>query len=131
MEEIEFIRAILEEADCDLLLDVNNIFVNSVNHGYDPLEFLAALPGERIAYGHIAGHNNVADDLIVDTHGSGVIPDVWTLLDKAYELFGAFPTLLERDFNFPPVEELMAEVALIRDTQARWADARQEGRRHA
>jgi len=131
MREIEFIRAILEESDCDLLLDVNNIYVNSVNHGYDPLEFLAALPGERIAYGHIAGHKNVDEDLIVDTHGSGVIPDVWTLLDKAYEHFGVFPTLLERDFNFPPVEELLGEVQRIRDIQARWADPRREGRRHA
>ncbi len=121
LSEIEFINAVLHEADCDLLLDVNNIFVNSVNHGYDALEFLAGLPGERICYGHIAGHYNEAEDLIVDTHGSAVIPDVWVLLERAYELFGVFPTLLERDFNFPPIPELLAEVSRIHEIQHRWA----------
>ncbi|NIP17975.1 MAG: DUF692 family protein [Xanthomonadales bacterium] len=126
LTEIDFINAVLEEADCDLLLDVNNIYVNSINHRYDPVEFLNALPGERIAYGHIAGHFNEAEDLIVDTHGSDVIPDVWTLLDKAYEAFGVFPTLLERDFNFPPVPELLAEVEHIHRIQERWTDRGQE-----
>jgi uncharacterized protein (UPF0276 family) len=120
LSEIEFINAVINEADCDLLLDVNNIYVNSVNHCYDPVEFLKALPGERIAYGHIAGHYNEADDLIVDTHGANIIGDVWGLLDKAYELFGVFPTLLERDFNLPPVNELLTEVQQIKDIQARW-----------
>jgi uncharacterized protein (UPF0276 family) len=131
LSEIEFINAILEEADCDLLLDVNNIHVNSINHRYDPIEFLRALPGERIAYGHIAGHSKLAEDLIVDTHGAEVIPDVWTMLDKAYEFFGVFPTLLERDFNFPPVSELMAELDHIHQIQSRWADHEQETRQHA
>ena len=99
LSEIEFINGVISEADCDLLLDVNNIFVNSVNHRYDPVEFLQALPGDRIAYGHIAGHFNEAEDLIVDTHAAEVTGDVWDLLDKAYECFGVFPTLLERDFN--------------------------------
>jgi uncharacterized protein (UPF0276 family) len=120
LSEVEFISAVLEEADCDLLLDVNNIFVNSVNHGYDPVRFLAALPGERICYGHIAGHYNEAEDLIVDTHGAAVITDVWDLLGKAYERFGVFPTLLERDFNFPPVPELLAEVERIHHIQQHW-----------
>ena len=131
LSEIEFISAILEEADCDLLLDVNNIHVNSINHRYDALDFLRALPGDRIAYGHIAGHNNVAEDLIIDTHGKAVIPDVWKLLDKAYEYFGVFPTLLERDFNFPPVEELLAEVNRIHEIQARWTKHEQEDRQRA
>ncbi|GMR15063.1 MAG: DUF692 domain-containing protein [Gammaproteobacteria bacterium] len=121
LSEIDFINAVINEADCDLLLDVNNIYVNSVNHGYDPLEFLAALPAERIAYGHIAGHYNEAEDLIVDTHGADIIGNVWDLLDKAYELFGVFPTLLERDFNIPPVVELFAEVQKIRDIQDKWS----------
>ena len=120
MSEIDFINAVIKEADCDLLLDVNNIYVNSVNHSYDPLEFLAALPAERIAYGHIAGHYNEAEDLIVDTHGANIIGTVWDLLDKAYELFGVFPTLLERDFNIPPVVELFTEVQKIRDIQDKW-----------
>ncbi len=127
LSEIEFINAVLEEADCDLLLDLNNIHVNSINHRYDAVEFLRSLPGDRIVYGHIAGHSNVAEDLIVDTHGAEVIPDVWSLLDKAYEFFGVFPTLLERDFNFPPVEELMAEVNRIRQIQARWDKFDQDG----
>lgn len=120
LSEIDFTNAVLEKADCKLLLDVNNIFVNSINHSYDPIEFLKALPGERIAYGHIAGHYNEAEDLRVDTHGSDVIDAVWDLLDAAYEHFGAFPTLLERDFNIPPVEELLAEVDQIRIRQARY-----------
>ena len=121
LSEIDFLNAVINEADCDLLLDVNNIYVNSVNHRYDPLEFLAALPSDRIAYGHIAGHYNEAEDLIVDTHGADIIGDVWDLLDKAYELFGVFPTLLERDFNIPPVVELFGEVQKIRDIQEKWS----------
>ena len=120
LSEIDFINAVVSEADCDLLLDVNNIFVNSVNHRYDPVEFLKALPGERIAYGHIAGHYNEAEDLIVDTHAASVTGDVWDLLDKAYELFGVFPTLLERDFNIPPVEDLLEEVQKIKTIQSKW-----------
>jgi uncharacterized protein (UPF0276 family) len=119
MSELEFINAVLEEADCDLLLDVNNIYVNSVNHGYDPAAFLQGLPGERIAYGHIAGHYNEAEDLIVDTHGADVIESVWSILDLAFEHFGVFPVLLERDFNLPPVEELLGEVAQIKAMQER------------
>jgi len=120
LSELEFIGGVLDEADCDLLLDVNNIYVNSVNHRYDAIEFLQGLPGHRIAYGHIAGHYNEADDLIVDTHGADVIPGVWDILEKAYESFGVFPTLLERDFNLPPVGELMAEVSRIRSIQKKW-----------
>ena len=117
MQEIEFIRAVLDEADCALLLDVNNIYVNSINHGYDPVAFMQALPAERIAYGHIAGHYNEAEDLIIDTHGADVIDNVWQLLDRTFEHFGAFPMLLERDFNIPPIPELLAEVDRIRQAQ--------------
>lgn len=123
IDEIDFINAVLEEADCNLLLDVNNIYVNSVNHQYDPTGFLQALPGERIAYCHIAGHYMEEEDLLVDTHGAGVIDPVWDLLDKAYELFGAVPTLLERDFNIPPLEDLVQEVHAIRDRQGKWSAA--------
>jgi len=125
MQEIDFIKAVLEKADCDLLLDINNIYVNAVNHRYDPVEFMQALPAERIAYAHIAGHYNEADDLIVDTHGADVIDTVWDLLDKAYEHFGVFPTLLERDFNIPPVAELLQEVDTIVRYQNKWADESQ------
>lgn len=121
MAEIDFIRAVLEEADCDLLLDVNNVYVNSINHGYDAEAFLKALPGERIAYAHIAGHYEEAEDLRIDTHGADVIDPVWRLLDSAYEHFGVFPTLLERDFNIPPLEELLREVETIHRIQMKHA----------
>lgn len=119
MSEIDFINAVIAEADCDLLLDVNNIIVNSINHRYDPVAFLKALPGERTTYIHIAGHDVEAEDLRVDTHGAAVIPSVWDLLAEAYNTFGVLPTLLERDFNFPPLEELLAEVDRIREIQLR------------
>ena len=118
MAEIDFINAVLAEADCDLLLDVNNIYVNSINHGYDAGAFLDAIPGERIAYVHIAGHYDEAPDLKVDTHGAPVIDPVWRLLERAYARFGVLPTLLERDFNFPPLAELVGEVAKVRALQA-------------
>jgi uncharacterized protein (UPF0276 family) len=122
MDEISFISAILDEADCKLLLDVNNIYVNSVNHRYDASAFLRALPGERIAYVHIAGHYNEAEDLIVDTHGADVIDPVWGLLEEAYEQFGVLPTLLERDFNIPPFKELMTEVSQIKEYQQKYQE---------
>ena len=120
MSEIEFINAVIDEANCGLLLDVNNIYVNSINHCYDPIDYLKQLPAKRIRYGHIAGHFNEDEDLIVDTHGADVIDPVWHILDKAYEHFGVFPTLLERDFNIPPVDELLLEVKQISDMQDKW-----------
>jgi uncharacterized protein (UPF0276 family) len=126
MQEIDFINAVLDKADCELLIDINNIYVNSVNHGYDPVEFMKGLPAERIAYAHIAGHFNEAEDLIVDTHGADVIDTVWDLLDKAYEYFGVFPTLLERDFNIPPLADLLKEVDQIVSRQNKWADKQQQ-----
>lgn len=120
MSEIEFINAVIEEANCGLLLDVNNIYVNSINHCYDAIDYLKQLPAKRIRYGHVAGHFNEDEDLIVDTHGADVIDPVWHILDKAYEHFGVFPTLLERDFNIPPVDELLLEVKQISDMQDKW-----------
>lgn len=117
MTESEFINAVIKKADCSLLLDVNNIYVNSINHNYDPYEFLSSLPGERTAYIHIAGHYKEAEDLRVDTHGAPVIASVWDLLDKTYELFGVKPTLLERDFNIPPLPELVTELDEIKKRQ--------------
>lgn len=117
MDEVDFLLAILEEADCDLLLDVNNVYVNSVNHHYDPLAYIQALPTDRIAYLHIAGHYNEADDLIVDTHGADVIDPVWSLLEQTYHQHGVIPTLLERDFNIPPLPQLLQELGTIRHYQ--------------
>lgn len=122
MNEIDFLNVVIEEADCDLLIDINNIYVNSVNHGYDAEEYLRAIPAERIAYAHIAGHYVESEELIVDTHGAAVIDPVWKLLQTAYQLYGVFPTLLERDFNIPALEELLKEVDTIRAIQAQFSE---------
>ncbi len=117
MSEKEFLLAVLEESDCDLMLDINNIVVNSINHRYDASDFLNAMPAERIRYFHLAGHHVEAEDLRIDTHGSAVDDQAWQLLEEAYALFGPVPTLLERDFNFPPMDELMDEVRRIKQLQ--------------
>jgi len=117
LSEIEFLRAVLAEADCDLLLDVNNLVVNACNHGYDAADFLARVPAERVACIHVAGHYDEAPDLKIDTHGASVQPPVWNLLEQAYAHCGVVPTLLERDFNLPPLAELLAEVEHIRTLQ--------------
>ena len=117
MTELEFINAVVEEADCLLLLDVNNIYVNSINFGYDASGFLRGLPGDRAAYFHVAGHYREAEDLRIDTHAAAVIDPVWGLLREAYEIYGPRPTLLERDFNFPPIDRLMDEVGTIHRIQ--------------
>lgn len=119
MSELEFVNAVLERADCGLLLDVNNVYVNSINHRYDPKTFLNGLPAHRVRYCHIAGHYVEAEDLRVDTHGAEVINPVWALLDHAYSRFGPVPTLLERDFNIPPLPALLAELDRIREAQSR------------
>ena len=117
MSEVEFVKAVLDEADCDLMLDINNIVVNSINHRYDAKEFMLQMPAERIRYFHLAGHYVEAEDLRVDTHGAAVDTQAWGLLADAYAHFGPVPTLLERDFNFPPMEELLAEVRRIKEMQ--------------
>ena len=118
LTESEFTNAVLEEADCDLLLDINNIIVNSINHKYDAREFMLSMPSERIKYFHIAGHYVEDEDLRIDTHGAAVSDPAWSLLGEAYAHFGPVPTLLERDFNFPPLEELLDEVRRIKSLQA-------------
>lgn len=119
MAEAAFVNAVLTEADCDLLLDVNNIQVNAINHGYDPHAFIDTMPGTRIACYHVAGHYDETDDLKVDTHGAPVKDAVWDLLAHAYARHGVRPTLLERDFNLPPLPVLLGEVGRIRELQAR------------
>lgn len=117
MDEAEFINSVLSEADCGLLLDVNNIYVNGINFRYDPGKFLRKLDLARTVYLHVAGHYVEAEDLRVDTHGSAVIDPVWQLLAEAFTEVGPLPTLVERDFNFPPVEELLGEVVRVRALQ--------------
>jgi uncharacterized protein (UPF0276 family) len=118
MSELEFLNAVLEAADCELMLDVNNIYVNSINHGYDAHAFLAGVPPSRVVYLHVAGHYVEAEDLRVDTHGADVCDPVWDLLAATYRHCGVKPTVLERDFNIPPLDVLMQEVAVIRRLQA-------------
>ena len=117
MTEVEFILAVLEEADCDLMLDINNIVVNSINHKYDAHEFMLQMPADRIRYFHLAGHYVEAEDLRIDTHGTPVDSQSWQLLADAYAHFGVVPTLLERDFNFPPIQELLHEISLVKKLQ--------------
>jgi uncharacterized protein (UPF0276 family) len=121
MDELTFINAVLSEADCCLHLDVNNLYVNSINQDYDPFEFLRKLPGERIVYGHVAGHDLTPSGLIIDTHGQDTIEPVWALLDDAYHRFGTFPTLVERDSNIPPLARLLPEVERIARLQEQYS----------
>ncbi len=126
MSETEFISAIVAEADCLLHLDVNNIYVNSRNFGFDPLEFMTALPLEKTCYIHVAGHYTEPDGLLVDTHGAEVIDPVWGLLEEAYRRTGPVPTCLERDTNIPELEELVGELQLISGILDRHLDARKD-----
>ncbi|MFJ2493907.1 DUF692 domain-containing protein [Pseudomonas iridis] len=118
MDEVTFTNAVLREADCDLLLDVNNVYVNAINHGFDPQDFLARIEPGRVVGMHVAGHFDESDSLKIDTHGASVKPQVWSLLAEAYTRFGAQPTLLERDFNFPAFAELVDELQTIRRLQS-------------
>ncbi|ABV86828.1 DUF692 domain-containing protein [Shewanella pealeana] len=123
MSEAEFVTAVMQEANCKMLLDVNNIYVNSINHQYDAVEFLKAMPTDKIAYLHIAGHYEEAEDLIVDTHGADIVDPVWKLLEACHQYHGVFPTLLERDFNIPQTSELLLEINQIHDYQNRHLDS--------
>ena len=117
--EAEFLTTVLEAADCDLLLDINNLYVNSINHGYAADKFLAALPANRIAYLHVAGHHHESPQLLIDTHGAPMISPVWSLLERCYKSHGVLPTLIERDFNIPPLADLLMEVDEIHALQAK------------
>ncbi len=119
MSEAEFICEVIERADCDLLLDVNNVYVNSINHHSDAQALIKAMPSDRVRYLHIAGHHQEDVTLLIDTHGNDVTSAVWELLQFTYDTIGVRPTLLERDFNIPTLDLLFKEVNQIRDFQAR------------
>lgn len=111
MEEYEFINAIVEQSGCQLLLDVNNVYVNSFNHSYDAYKFIDQLPMDKVAYIHMAGHEQVEEDLIIDTHGQAIVPPVYNLFDYTVEKIPSpVPVLLERDFNIPEMQELQDEM---------------------
>ena len=117
MTEAEFVCEVIERADCKLLLDVNNVYCNAFNHGGDTSTLLDAVPAGRIAYLHLAGHLLQDDGVIIDTHGAPVSEPVWQLLEETYRRFGPVPTLLERDYNFPPLQDLLAELDRARQLQ--------------
>ncbi|MCI3879339.1 DUF692 domain-containing protein [Acinetobacter higginsii] len=121
MLEAEFVREVLLKADCELLLDVNNVYVNSINHGSDAYGFIDAMPKDRIRYLHVAGHEQVEKNLLIDTHGAAISDPVWQLLQYTYQVCGVKPTLLERDFNIPSWQQLQNELTSIKKMQ-------QEGR---
>lgn len=110
MKEHEFISAIVNESGCNMLLDVNNVYVNAFNHKYDAKEFLTKLPLDKVAYVHMAGHEQVSDTLIIDTHGQAVIDPVFELFEHTVGLIKPVPVLLERDFNIPELSELQGEL---------------------
>ncbi len=113
MTEQQLLLEILERADCKLLLDVNNVFVNSQNHGFDPRAYLDAIPAERVVQIHVAGHLVRPDKLFIDTHGAALREEVYDLLDYALRRIGPVPVLLERDQDFPDFDEIVAEIARL------------------
>jgi len=121
LSEWAFLAAVAERADCLILLDINNIYVSSHNHGFDPVEYLDGVPGDRIRQIHLAGHS-YQDQLIIDTHDHPVCDPVWSLYRQAIERFGRVSTMIERDDNIPPLDELIAELdtarRLVREQEA-------------
>ncbi|GAB4448593.1 MAG: DUF692 domain-containing protein [Bacteroidia bacterium] len=116
MKEIDFINAILNESNCLLLLDVNNVYVNSFNHHFNAKEFIQQLPKEKVAYIHMAGHLQIDDDLIIDTHGEPIIDPVYELFEFTLQwLQKPVPVLLERDFNIPEINEMQNEINQLRN----------------
>jgi uncharacterized protein (UPF0276 family) len=120
MSEWEFLREVAERADCAILLDINNIYVSSVNHGFDPLAYLQAMPRERVRQFHLAGHSDLGGHLI-DTHDHSIVEPVWDLYCAAVAQFGAVPTMIERDDNIPSLSELVAELQIARELGHRHA----------
>ncbi len=111
--EWDFVAAVAEQSDSLILLDVNNVYVSSVNHGFDPLSYLRALPAQRVRQIHLAGHS-MQGATIIDTHDQAVADPVWALYAEALRLFGRVPTMIERDDNIPPLSELVSELARAR-----------------
>jgi uncharacterized protein (UPF0276 family) len=113
LTEWEFIAELSRRADCDILLDVNNVYVSAFNHEFDARTFLRAMPRERVRQFHLAGHTHKGSH-IIDTHDHPIVPDVWTLYEEAVRLFPGVPTMIERDADIPPYEELLAELDIAR-----------------
>ena len=129
MQELEFIHGVLDGCNAGLLLDVNNVYVNAQNHGFDPYAFIAGLPLERVREIHVAGHEVLPSGLLLDTHGERIISPVLALLEWTLERTGEVPVLLERDNQVPPLAELLREVQVLTELSARASERRAE--RHA
>jgi len=114
MSEIEFVNEIVERADCKLLLDVNNVYVNAFNHNYDARAFIDGLPLDRVAYIHMAGHQQVEPGLIIDTHGEPIIDPVYELFEWTIRKMEPVPVLLERDYNFDELEQIQSEIIQLK-----------------
>ncbi len=114
ISEIEFINEIIKQSQCKLLLDVNNVYVNSFNHNYDPYNFINNMPLDKVKYIHMAGHKKISNDLIIDTHGEAIINDVYKLFDFTTSKIKNIPILLERDFNFDDIPGLQLEINSLR-----------------
>jgi hypothetical protein len=119
MSELEFLQGVLEASNARLLLDVNNVYVNAQNHGFDPYAFIAGLPLERVVEIHVAGHKTLDSGLLLDTHGQAVADPVLQLLEWTIERAGPVPVLLERDNQVPELSELLAELSVLRELQTR------------
>jgi uncharacterized protein len=118
MSEWEFLCEVASRADCSILLDINNIYVSSVNHGFDPMKYLQAMPRSRVRQFHLAGHSDMGGHLI-DTHDHPIVAPVWDLYEQALALFGPVPTMIERDDNIPALGELVSELQVARALAAK------------
>lgn len=121
MSEAEFISSIISESGCQMLLDINNVYVNAFNHNYNTKEFINALPLDSVAYIHMAGHEQIEPDLIIDTHGKDIIDPVFELFDWTIQKINPVPVLLERDFNIPELNALEGELTQLQNiTKKHW-----------
>ena len=114
MTEEVFISEIVNRAECQMLLDVNNVYVNSFNHNYEAKKFIEGLPLDKVKYIHMAGHKKIADDLIIDTHGEDIIDPVYELFEWTMSKLSPMPVLLERDFNIPELASLQNELKALK-----------------
>jgi uncharacterized protein (UPF0276 family) len=122
LTEWDFIAALAKRADCEILLDVNNVYVSAFNHEFDAMAFLRAMPAERVRQFHLAGHLHKGTH-IIDTHDHPIVPDVWALYAEAVKLFPGVPTMIERDADIPPYAELLAELDTARGIAAKATEA--------
>jgi uncharacterized protein len=122
MPEWEFLSEVAQQADCGILLDVNNVFVNAFNHGFDPAKYLLSVPKDRVAYIHLAGHTDMGE-FYFDTHDSEIIEPVWKLYEKATEIFGPVSSLVEWDAKIPEFQKLQSEADRARNIAKKYADA--------